>query len=228
MKLNKPVTEPDLKDTILKPIHKRNDCLVICPKDQRVHLKYLCKKYLKKLKPQEILPNDLEYQRTADLLQHVNNECPVPVYEILLLFTQQVQHQYILQSIPQILYMLSRDAALSTVVPFNGHDLLFSIWSDAMTGIFNHKELAEMKTYWIEFSQLITLSQHHNYTAVIVNFARCLVEKVNEVHMNNRPKPTIRQIPNSYDPSTGTVYYFTQSGEQLKEMPKYEISEGYK
>ena len=109
MKLNKPVTEPDLKDTILKPIHKRKDHLVIHPKDQRLHLKYLSKKYLKKLKPHEILPNDLECQRTADLLQHVNNKCPLPVYEILLLFTQQVQHQDILQCITHILYMMSGD-----------------------------------------------------------------------------------------------------------------------
>ena len=97
-----------------------------------------------------------------------------------------------------------------------------------MTGIFNHKKLAEMKKYSIEFSHLITLSQHHNCTALVVNFARCLVEKVNEVHMNNRPKPSIMHIPNSYNPSTGTAYYFTKSGEQLREMPKYEICEGDK
>ena len=83
-------------------------------------------------------------------------------------------------------------AALLSVLPFYGHDLLLSICNDVMTGIFNQKKLAEMKTYSIEFSQLITLSEHHNCTALVVNFARCLVEKVNEVHMNNRPKPTIR------------------------------------
>ena len=124
--------------------------------------------------------------------------------------------------------MISGDAALLSVLPFDGHDLLLSICSDAMIGIFNQKKLAEMKTYLIEFFQLITLSEHHNCTAPVVNFARFLVEKVNEVHVNNRPKPSIRLIPNSYNPSTGTAYYFTQSGEQLREMPKYEICEGHK
>ena len=195
MKLNKPVTAPDLKDTILNPIHKGKDCLVIHPKDQRLHLKYLSKMYLNKLKPHEILWNDLESERTADILQHVNNQCPLPVYEILFLFTQEAWHQDVLQCIMHILYMLSGDAALSSVVPFNSHDLLLSICNNAVTGIFNQKKLAEMKTYSIGFSQLITLSEHHNCTALVVNFARCLVEKVNEVHINNRPEPIIRQIP---------------------------------
>ena len=124
--------------------------------------------------------------------------------------------------------MLSRDAALLSVVPFDGHDSLLLICNDVMTGIFTQKKLAEMKTYLIEFSQLITLSECHNCTAPVVNFARFLDDKVNEVHMNNRPEPTIRQIPSSYNPSTGTSYYFTQSGEQLREMPKYEICEGNK
>ena len=227
MKLDKPVTAPDSKDTILKPIHKRKDHLVTHPKDQRFHLKYLSKKYLKKLKSHKILWNDLESERTAGLLQHVNNQCPSPVYKILLLFTQQVQHQDVIQSIAHILYM-SGDAAFSSVLPFDGHDLLLSICNDTMTGIFNQKKLAEMKTYSIEFSQLITLSEHHNCTALVVNFARCLVGKIIDVHLNNRLKPTIRQVPNSYNPSTGTVYYFTQSGEQLREMPKYETCEGDK
>ena len=144
--------------------------------------------------------------RTADLIQHVNNQCPVPVYEILLLFTQQVQHPDVLQCIAHILYMLSGDAALSSVVPFNSHDLFLSICNNVMIGIFNQKKLAEIKTYSFEFSQLIILSECHNCTALVVNLARCLVEKVNKVHMNNRPEPTIRQIPNPYNPPTGTVY----------------------
>ena len=67
--------------------------------------------------------------------------------------------------------------ALSSVLPFDWHDLLLSICSDVMTGIFNQKKLAEMKTYSIEFSQLITLSEHHNCTALVVNLPDSLLRK---------------------------------------------------
>ena len=88
MKLDKPVTALDLKDTIIKPQHKRKKWLIIPLKEPRLHLRYLLKKYLKKLKPSEILRNDLEAERMGELLQYVNRNCPVAFYEVLLVFAQ--------------------------------------------------------------------------------------------------------------------------------------------
>ena len=90
------------------------------------------------------------------------------------------------------------------------------------------KKLQEMKLYCIEFAQMISFSQHHQCTALTVNFAKCIIEKINEVHQNNHPAPNVACIPNTYNPSTGTAYYFTQSGKQLREMPKYQVCEGDK
>ena len=124
--------------------------------------------------------------------------------------------------------MLSGDAAMSTLLPFKCHDLLLSICNEAMMGIFDNNKIQEMKLYCIEFAQLISFSQNHQCTAFAVNFARCLIDKIREVHGNNQPVPNVACIPNSYNPSTGTAYYFTESGEQLREMPKYEVFEGNK
>ena len=41
--------------------------------------------------------------------------------------------------------------------------------------------------------------------------------------MQNRPCPPINPVPNSYNPSSGKAYYFTPSGAQLRQLPKYEV-----
>ena len=46
--------------------------------------------------------------------------------------------------------------------------------------------------------------------------------------MKNYPTPPVARILQSYNPSTGTAYYFTESGDQLHQMPKYHVSEGDK
>ena len=41
---------------------------------------------------------------------------------------------------------------------------------------------------------------------------------------NNRPSSPFARIPNTYDPSSGSAYYFTEHGEQICEMPEYRVS----
>ena len=43
------------------------------------------------------------------------------------------------------------------------------------------------------------------------------------MHENNRPSPAVNPVPNSYNPSSGTAYYFTPSGAQLRQLPRYEV-----
>ena len=80
-----------------------------------------------------------------------------------------------------------------------------------------------MNTYCIELAQLIVIGKKNNCTQLCVKFIRSLVGKIQEVHENNRPPPRIAEIPGSYNPSSGTAYYLTESGNQLCRMPKYEV-----
>ena len=43
------------------------------------------------------------------------------------------------------------------------------------------------------------------------------------MHSNNRIPPDLEPIPNSYNPTQSTAYYFTESGNQLRRMPSYDI-----
>ena len=111
--------------------------------------------------------------------------------------------------------MLSGDAAMSSVAPFKLHDLLLLMCDHASAGLIVQKEVEEMKHYCIELAELLVLGQKHNCTALGVNFIRYLVHQIKEVHTRNCPTPEVNKIPGSYNPSSGTAYYFTESGNQL-------------
>ena len=49
-------------------------------------------------------------------------------------------------------------------------------------------------------------------------------EKIKDVHKHNRPVPEVEVIPNTYDPSSGCAYYFTETGVLEHKMPTYFVS----
>ena len=104
---------------------------------------------------------------------------------------------------------------MSSVAPFQSYDLLLSMCDNATQGIILQNQVEEMSTYCIELAQLIVIGKKNNCTTLCVNFIRGLVCKIQEVHQNNRPPSPIYEIPGSYNPSSGTAYYFTESGNQL-------------
>ena len=56
----------------------------------------------------------------------------------------------------------------------------------------------------------------------VVAFLNYLIDGIEAVHYKD-PNPTeVKEIANSYDPWTGTAYYFTERGNQLREMPTYQ------
>ena len=228
MKLDPTITTPDDKDTVLKPVHKRKNRLILPDKTQWKHMWYIAKKCLKKLKPNDKLHRDLEEEKTTDLLNYAYRNCSIPFYELLVVFSQNLQHIDVLRVIGRILLMLSGDAAMSSVAPFNSHDLLLLMCDHASVGLIVQKEVEEMKHYCIELAELLVLGQKHNCTALGVNFIRYLVHQIKEVHTRNRPTPEVNEIPGSYNPSSGTAYYFTESGNQLCQMPKYQVNDGDK
>ena len=63
----------------------------------------------------------------------------IPFYELLVVFSQNLQHIDVLQVIGRILLMLSGDAAMSSAAPFNSHDLLLLMCDHASAGLIVQK-----------------------------------------------------------------------------------------
>ena len=106
MKLEKSVTKPDIKYGALKPMHKRGYRVILWHAGARRHLKYLSKKYLQKLKQNEILQPELERENTKEMLEIASRTSPQPFYKNLLIFTEKAIHQDILHVLARLYYML--------------------------------------------------------------------------------------------------------------------------
>ena len=104
------------------------------------------------------------------------------------------------------------------------HDLLNLCCDHALNNTLSDWDVHNLKQYSMELAQLLVLCQKHNCAQFGVAFCRCLVRKITNVHKHNRPAPKVEVIPNTYDPSSGCAYYFTDTGEQVRKMPTCYIS----
>ena len=237
MDLQRPVTEPDFADVTHKAQLKRGDHVLIRDASVRKHLNYLCHKKLKKIKEKDVIDVDLEMSRTREMLQKVFLENKFDkdgreiqpekqeLYEISLYFTGNLPlHKQVLDVLAWLLYMLFGDAAMSSVAAFPAHDILTDCCTAALNNTLNDMQIQELKRYGIELAQLLILGQKHNCIQIVVDFLHCLLRKIKEVHEQNRPAPPAQPIPKTYNPSNGCAYYFTESGEQLRKMPTYQVS----
>ena len=210
MKLERPVTDPDLPDTTYKAQHKQGDRVVIKDPRARRHLNYLSKKILKKITEKDIIDVDLERERTQDMLQKVYRENQfdadgneiIPqqqkLYEALLVFTGNLpMHKDVINVLARLFLMLSGDAAMSSVTPFPCHDLLNVCCDDALNNTLNDGDVQNLKRYSIELANLLVLCQKHNCAQFGVDFCRCLMRKIKHVHKHNRPAPEVEVIPNT-------------------------------
>ena len=116
----------------------------------RQHLNYLCKKYMKKLKAHDILDSDTEETKTHQLLAYIQTTTSIEVTQFFIVFVQRTEDSEVLYCIAHILYMMSGDAALSSVLPFDCHPLLQRCCQGILNGDPVDALLEHMKKYCVE------------------------------------------------------------------------------
>ena len=225
MRLEKPVTAPEDLDRILKPVHKRIARMIIQKRPHRAHLRYLCRSQMRKLKPAEELDPQIEATNTQELIQHVQDNCDIRMAAFITVFAQKNEHQEMLLAMAKLLHMLSGDAALSSVVPFDSHRIIIQCCTDALNNTETANHMDKLKHWCMEVATLLTLGRRYQLLDLITNFCHSLIDEVCRMHSEDRDAPPAQRIPNTYDPPSGTVYYFTPHGDRLRNMPQYDISE---
>jgi hypothetical protein len=65
----------------------------------------------------------------------------------------------------------------------------------------------------------------HNRSCVdvITTFVRSLIRYTRELFQDDRPTQVPDPVKYSYNPPSGTCYYFTESGDQVRQVPTYDI-----
>ena len=114
------------------------------------------------------------------MLEIASRITPQAFYKSLLIFTQKAMHDDILHVLAILYYMLSGDAAMSTVAPFDSHELLQLCYDCALVGQPSEKDLQELKTYCVELVQLIMFGITHKCQKFVKDFCQCLVGEIKE------------------------------------------------
>mgnify|MGYP001560562913 FL=1 len=121
-----------------------------------------------------------------------------------------------------VLLQLSGDSSLSASfsVPYLDH--LLSICDSMDMGYPFPKLLAKLDLYSPKVKILIQSCVEENCTHLIGSFLRYLIRRVQAI-FDRDSSDQAQEILGSHNPPSGTCYYFTQSGNQVRQAPNYNI-----
>ena len=91
-----------------------------------------------------------EATKTNEMIVYATKVCGQEAVSFLLAFAQKTEEEEVLKHMAQLLYMMSGDSALSSVVPFDCHALLISICEDINANVQVDRKLEEMKNFCID------------------------------------------------------------------------------
>ena len=219
LKLEKPVTKPD-KEDIIPWVHHKPHRRLFKLKAVRQHVKYMCRKIVNVIKPEQLLSTTDEIRLTLETLQKIEKHTPLKNFLEPVLF--QTCRQDYLEVCAEFLHSLAGDDFVGAVIPFRSIPLIQEIFGKLETQDNCSQEIGILRKYNPHISDLFWIASDVGKVEQLVDFLKYLIDKVESVHYRD-PNPTeIREMPNTYDPRTGTAYYFTESGNQLREMPTYQ------
>ena len=222
MNLQHPITEAEI-DEELQSVHRRKGRALIPDYKERGHLKYFCKKFLKKLKADKQRSVEEEEMMLESLLQTIRNMNHPALTQAIEYFFNRNTSDKMRLAMAKVLIMLSGDAPMLSVFPFRSHPILRDIINSLVSGNGYGNRFPELKKYCCETSALLSASVAENCINVTVSLILYLIQRIEFLHLSrNRPTPEVDELENSYDPRKGIAYYFTANGNQLRKMPKYQ------
>ena len=184
----------------------------------RVHLKYLGNKYLKIQNPKKdkLLSSDEEAEENANLLQ----VCPTESKELLQLFAYSPSEiePRLLQSLAKLLKNLASDDAMEAHLPFRHLDEILSVFQ-TLTDIDRLEEISCKEVF-----EVLTAAADSVHRQTIQHFLQNLVFSIRKTHSVDVQTEEATLNVGSYDPSSGVAYYFTPSGEKVRNIPMYTVN----
>lgn len=247
-RLPEPITKPEFLDQKPEALHQKlHRCFLPHPhfdKDKHGSLTNFelicksindCKDYLYLLCCR-ILKDEDEFDLVADenleewdktLFLDVLTDYLPAVKTFVAMFMDKTLHPSLMQPSAKLFrLMLVQDSALSAIFPVRFHTHLKDCLESIAAGnILPHSEVEEMKEYGVEIAELLQAAMVSTNSSEAVSFIRELVKSVETLHENDRVAPPPKPIPGTYNPPSGTAYYFTEHGQKLREMPNYVVSD---
>ena len=140
------------------------------------------------------------------------------------LFLDRQVPDEMLKEMAKLLHMLSGDACMSSVFPFEGNPYITRACAAISMNNLQPYIMDKIKEYNKEVVCLLYLSQIHECVDIVTCFMLCIISEIDEIHHVNRPAEQAQPIPGSYYPPGCIAYYFLPSGEQLHNMPEFTVN----
>ena len=220
LKLEKPITKPDTEDVIPWNHHKPERH--VFQKDTvRDHMRYMARRILNRVIPEKILSPIEERARTLESLNIISQDKPLRDFVEPIVF-ENLRKDY-LELCAEFLHSLSGDDFISTIIPLKCIPLLQEIFGKIERNENCSQDLGKMRKYNPHIPDLFWIASHAGKVDELINLFKYFIDRIESVHYKN-PNPTeVNEMPNTYDPRTGTAYYFTEKGNQLRQMPTYKV-----
>ena len=168
------------------------------------HLCYFCNKFLGKLRQKDFLTQQREKMHKRELLAAINTKADV--CNFVTMFLDKQEPNEMLKEMAKLLHMLSGDACMSSVFPFEGNPYITRACTAISTKNLQPHIMDKIKEYNKEVVHLLYLSQMHECVNVITCFMLCIISDIDEIHHDNRPAEQAQSIPGSYYPPGGYMF----------------------
>ena len=215
LNLTSPATRVDDIDHTSITKHKRYDRVFVANKDARLHLNYLCRKIINKLKPNEHLEETEEIQQTQKTFEIVTTLGDDVLTHTVRALIDQTLHNKVITTLAKLFVMLCKDAPFSSVAPFRSHPIIHQCIRDVQLHQILPSKITELKKYCVEMADFLVACVEHRSPNFGSAFCEHLVLKIEIVHQCNHPVQQPQEIHNSYYPPGGTAYYFSETGKQV-------------
>ena len=222
--MDKPVTQPDL-DEVKKAKHQRIKMLLIGQKSTREAIRYCCNDILGKITNEERAKYVNPQQTHLNLHQTVQMKCSQPVRNFIQTVIDKNQDKHLLKEMAYILHMLTGDAAISSVIPVSGHQpVTMACISLRFHNTLSDAHMKDVNKYTKEVPKLLCLAQLNDCVELITAFILELIDMTVNVHQNDYTFPPPSPIPGSYNPPSGTAYYFSPTGQHVCRMSDLQVN----
>ena len=232
-----PIENPQ-NNTVIETRHKRYDRVFLHKqkgvsgddlRKARSHLKYICRKILALEVSKDDSPDTpLELASRNDKLIYV---CPGEQARAMVTAVVQrtFSHQLLLAA-ADFLHVLAYDNPVSAAMPFGSLESveqaiehLKSLQDGQVVG-----EVLQSSLCAPELNHLLkeaSKAERREDRQVVYNFVTLLISRLRVLHGKDAKSSDPTNIVGSYNPPSGEFYYFSESGEQVRQLPGYAIND---
>ena len=176
------------------------------------------------MKIKEAMSPEEELRRSDMVLLEIQDQ-PQSIQVFVTLFVQKSVSPVMHVHMATFLFLFTRDAAMSSALPFCCHDFVRQLCSAVTQLQFVDTLLERLKDYVPELVSLFkNCEEEGTLGSEVCAFVLAIVDRIEYIHSENPPTQDPKPLPGTYDPPSGCAYYFTASGAQVRKLPVHSIT----